>query len=1755
MFLLGQLSSLIRDEYSLLGGLREDAEDIRNALDRLTAALRVADEMEEIDPQVQAWVRIVRELAYDTEDVLDEFLFLFGGRRTGDGFYTKIKNIYTSVKNLRARRRLALALRRIKAKVNENSQYQPSLPTTFLGTLHHAHNKRMYDSRGDARLVEESDLVGIHYPKQFLVNLLLANDEELKVHSVVGMGGLGKTTLVKQAYDDVKVKNHFQYRVWVTVSETLEIKELLKDAIKQFVEQTKQDLPRDFEAMDTIRLKEFVKHILSGRRYIIVLDDIWDINAWMEIKCVFPKQAFGSRVVITTRNSEIGAHACHDTGGVVCSLKHLSPKDSWTLFCRKTFLCDSCPQHLVSITTNILKRCCGLPLAIVVIAGVLATKNKGIEEWERFQQSLNIQLVEGNDMMKNMKNLLSLSYYDLPYYLKYCFVYMCIFPEDFIIPKMQLIRLWIAEGFVRENNQQVKEEVAEAYLDELLHRNLIQLQIGWKAAFIKTRGFRVHDILREIVLSKSVEQNFATIANRRNIESPKMFRRLAIHRFDDQILKSTSSRKNLRSLLIIESLSSLNVSLLLSKFFTGSYSPLKVLELRGAQLEEIPEQVFNLFQLKYLSLSNTKLRSVPKSIGRLQNLETLDLRYTCVNELPAEVSKLCKLRHLLCYSNSLVRFYPWSVDEIPSFNAQFKVGELLFLQELCRIQANDTTRGKVVSEIGKLTQLRRLGITKLRQEDGIELCSSLKKLTNLYSLDLSLVSGDEVLDITLDLPLRLSQLKLIGRLERAPQCLSSLVGLTSLFLAWSKLSEDPLLLLQDLPMLTKLVLVKSYEGEGLCFKAEKFSKLKLLAIAGFAALKWITMEGGSLRHLERFALQKCESLVQLPLGIEYLSNLKALHFDELLDITFEPNCKNYAKISHIPIIYTSKLIDDQRKNLFELPSFLSVPMAHAPVMFLLGQLSSLICDEYSLLGGLREDAEHIRNALDRLTAALRVADEMEEIDPQVQAWVRIVRELAYDTQDVLDEFMFRFGGGRTGDGFYTKIKNIYTSVKNLRARRRLALALRRIKAKVNENLQYQPSLPTTFPGTVHHVHNNRMYDSRGDACLVEESDLVGIHYPKQFLVNLLLANDEELKVHSVVGTGGLGKTTLVRQAYDDAEVKNLFQYRVWVTVSEKFEIDELLKDAIKQFMEQTKQGLPQDFEAMSSTRLKEFVKEILSGRRYIIVFDDIWGINAWMEIKCVLSKEAFGSRVVITTRNSEIGAQACHDTRGVVYSLKYLSREDSWTLFCKKTFLCDSCPQHLVNITTNILNRCSGLPLAIVVIAGVLATKNEDIEEWERFQQSLNIQLVEGNDMMKNMKNLLSLSYYDLPYYLKYCFLYMCIFPEDFLIPKMQLIRLWIAEGFVRENNQQVKEEVAEAYLDELLHRNLIQLWEIIVDKIMGFRVHDILREIVLSKSVEQSFATIANRRNIESSIQIRRLVIHRFDEQILKSTTSKKHLRSLLIIESLSSLNVSLLLSKFFTGSYSPLKVLELRGAQLEEIPEQVFNLFQFKYLSLRNTKLRSVPKSIGRLQNLETLDLKYTLVNELPAEVSKLYLCLASEDEILDITLDLHRRLRKLKLIGRLERAPQCLSSLVGLTTLLLGWSKLSEDPLLLLQDLPMLTNLSLVMSCEGEGLCFKAEKFSKLKFLGIVGFAALKWITMEEGSLHHLEMFIMYKCELFEQVPLGIEYLSNLKTLYFDELPDITFEPNCKNYAKISHIPSIFTSKLIDGKLTDFLNGQKL
>ncbi|KAL7249317.1 hypothetical protein ACSBR1_011468 [Camellia fascicularis] len=206
-------------------------------------------------------------------------------------------------------------------------------------------------------------------------------------------------------------------------------------------------------------------------------------------------------------------------------------------------------------------------------------------------------------------------------------------------------------------------------------------------------------------------------------------------------------------------------------------------------------------------------------------------------------------------------------------------------------------------------------------------------------------------------------------------------------------------------------------------------------------------------------------------------------------------------------------------------------------------------------------------------------------------------------------------------------------------------------------------------------------------------------------------------------------------------------------------------------------------------------------------------------------RQRYHDRYVLTTRNADLASITNTEYYGVVYNPQPLPPEESWTLFCRKTFMENSCPSHLEGLSKAILNRCEGLPLAIVAISGLLSTKDKSsVDEWDKIYRSLGAEL-EGNDKLLSMKKILSLSYIDLPYYLKFCFLYLSVFPEDCLIDHWRLIRLWVAEGFVESKAGMTIEEVAEGYLNELINRSLVEVAEMRNDRrVETYRIHDLWR-------------------------------------------------------------------------------------------------------------------------------------------------------------------------------------------------------------------------------------------------------------------------------------------------------------------------------------------
>ncbi|XP_059656923.1 disease resistance protein RPM1-like [Cornus florida] len=860
-FLLNHLDIFLQQESSLLGGIREEAESIRDELVRMRAFLRVADEKQDIDPQLQAWVDQVRDVAHDTEDVLDEFMLRFS-RYHGDGFYGFLRKICCSIKNLKARRRIASRIHRIKCRVSQIAEGHQNYSTVSeQGSTSTTVNNTWYDRRGDALLLEEAELVGMDGRKKQLIGWLVEDSPRLKVVSVVGMGGMGKTTLVKKVYDDMEVKNHFQCHAWITVSQSFNLRELLQDVIRKLFDEAKQQAPQRLDTMDSNDLKAEIKDFLQQRRYVLVLDDVWQIHAWDALKYAFPDNNSGSRILLTTRIVDVASTSCVESPDHIYTMKPLSPEESWTLFCRKTFQGNHCPELLKELSRSILQKCEGLPLAVVAISGVLATKDKSrVDDWELFYRRLGDAQLEVHDKLESMKNILSLSYYDLPCYLKICFLYLGLFPEDYEIERMRLIRLWIAEGFVKEEGRVTMEEVAEGYLKELINRSLVQ--VAKRDNFGRLKECRIHDLFREVITSKSREQNIAAMVSKESTTWPEKVRRLSIQ-YTLGNLQQTNRFPQLRSLLMFSVEEPISKSLN-PILFNGGVRLLRVLDLRGASLKILPNEVGKLFHLRYLSLRGTEVETLPKSIGKLENLETLDLKYTNVTELPVQILKLQRLRHLLVYNYNLDTY---------GFKAIVGIEGLSSLQKLCFIEANHENGRIVMGELGRLTQLRRLGITELRREDGKALCSSLEKLSNLQSLDISSVERMEgIVDIQQlsSPPGSLQRLYLRGRLENLPHWITSLHNLVRLRLWYSKLRDDPLQSLQDLPNLLEIELFKAYRGEEMCIKSTGFQKLKILELYSLEGLRWVRMEKGSLPHLEKLTIWKCELLEEVPTGIRHL---------------------------------------------------------------------------------------------------------------------------------------------------------------------------------------------------------------------------------------------------------------------------------------------------------------------------------------------------------------------------------------------------------------------------------------------------------------------------------------------------------------------------------------------------------------------------------------------------------------------------------------------------------------------------------------------------------------------------------------------------------------------------------------------------------------------------------------------------------------------------------------------------------------------
>ncbi|KAJ9552078.1 hypothetical protein OSB04_016123 [Centaurea solstitialis] len=544
---------------------------------------------------------------------------------------------------------------------------------------------------GTKMVSSEEIVVGLDHDVKIIRDKLTEETKQLGVVSIVGMGGLGKTTIANKIFNDRFVVYYFHVRAWVTVSQTYAKRDLLIQILRSI------GVQGDLEEDDDSKLRGKLHKNLMGRRYLIVIDDIWSIEAWDELKMFFPHDNTASRILLTTRLYEVALHV--KPHGFVHSLPCLTEEESWKLLKQKVFHGDECPEWLIKPGMQIAKKCHGLPLSVVVMAGVLAKEPMNKDLWEEIACSVSSYIVGDH---KGCLETLALSYHHLPNHLRECFLYLGGFPEDFRFTVERIIWLWVAEGFIEEAGNRSLEDVAEAYLMDLISRNLVIVAGRKFNGDVKAYSPPFSSQLLEVYKQRRVftNQDINNIAH--------------------------SLTRTAQSLLCFHD------GICWAESIGGSsFVLLKVLDLQKCRLHDFPQGLRLLIHLRYLAICYSG--EFPNLICKLWSLQTLILRTNVVGpmHLPHNIQDLVNLRHL--WSDTML-FFP-SIEK--PMNLQY-ISNVVFKDGMDNFRKCFPSLKKLALRCDKddeyhfelLPCLENLKLAGLRlQHNHISFPATLKKLT------------------------------------------------------------------------------------------------------------------------------------------------------------------------------------------------------------------------------------------------------------------------------------------------------------------------------------------------------------------------------------------------------------------------------------------------------------------------------------------------------------------------------------------------------------------------------------------------------------------------------------------------------------------------------------------------------------------------------------------------------------------------------------------------------------------------------------------------------------------------------------------------------------------------------------------------------------------------------------------------------------------------------------------------------------------
>ncbi|OMO73376.1 hypothetical protein CCACVL1_17289 [Corchorus capsularis] len=610
----------------------------------------------------------LKDLAYELDDIVDEF-------ETHSKMVMEPKFMISDSCNTEFNKGILLKINEVNPRLKELEPQKNRLQQQLIRMTGCDESKRMEPRLPETSSVEmTAHVYGRDQVKKAIVHSLLEKDDEANfVIPIVGMGGIGKTTLAKLVYNDAHVEHHFDLLAWVCVSNDFDVTGITKQMLESITSQTCND-----NALNILQLK--LKKELSKKRFLIVLDNVWneDPHKWKILQSPFLRRTPGSKIIVTTRNHNVssimGASHAH-------SLEVLSHDDALSIFAQHASVprdFEGCPPDLKKVAKKIVRKCDGLPLAAEILGGLLSTVH--IDDWKDVLESGIWKLPESQcDIIPALR----VSYHYLPPHLKQCFAYCSIFPKDYIFEEEEIILLWRAEGFL-------KDARGKQCIDNLLSRSLLQKRK------IAKPGFVMHDLVHDLAQLVAGEICLRKDGDYKKILKHTRYLSTDREYFDIYELKGIREAKHLRTILPLR-FSLLYWLLEMYPFdcprlrpsleyynVLGDLRCLRVLSFkRYWGIEVLPDIFGDLKHLRYLDFSHTEMntemiRSLPESISTLYNLETL-LLVECrrLKKLPAMTENLVNLHHLNLTNAYMLEGMPSNFGALTNleFLSNFVVGK------------------------------------------------------------------------------------------------------------------------------------------------------------------------------------------------------------------------------------------------------------------------------------------------------------------------------------------------------------------------------------------------------------------------------------------------------------------------------------------------------------------------------------------------------------------------------------------------------------------------------------------------------------------------------------------------------------------------------------------------------------------------------------------------------------------------------------------------------------------------------------------------------------------------------------------------------------------------------------------------------------------------------------------------------------------------------------------------------------------------